>query len=59
VPPVRQSHRETKRPDYYGVQINTASIINEPNTVEKAMSCSERKNWRDVMEAKFQSLCAD
>jgi len=59
VPPVKQSHRETKRFDNYGVQVNTARNINEPNTVEKAMSCSKRKNWRDAMEAKFQSLCAN
>jgi len=53
-PPVRHFKRETKGPDYYGVQVNTVELcISEPNTVEETMSCSERKKWRYTMKAKF------
>jgi len=27
--------------------------------VEEAISCSERRNWRDTIKAEFQFLCAN
>ena len=58
-PTVRRSQRETRRPDYYGVWLNSATVINEPNTVNEALSCSEKENWKEAMEAEFQSLNAN
>ena len=55
---VRRSQRETKKPDY-GVWINTASDVSEPNTVEQALSCSQKENWKEAMGAEFQSLQAN
>ena len=56
---VRRSQRESRRPDYYGVWVNTASAVSEPNTVEGALSCSKKENWKEAMEAEFQSLQAN
>ena len=35
---VRRSHRETRRPDYYGEWANSTSSITEPLTLEEALS---------------------
>ena len=43
---VRRSQRETKKPDYYGIWINNASDVSEPNTVEEALRCSQKENWK-------------
>ena len=56
---VRRSQRETRRPDFYGESVNTARIVSEPTTVEEAMSCPEKKNWKEAMDAEFQSLQAN
>ena len=53
---VRRSQRETRRLDFYGESVNTARIVSEPTTVEEAMSCPEKKNWKEAMDAEFQSL---
>ena len=58
-PTVRRSQRETRRPNFYGESVNTARTVIEPSTVEEAMNCSEKKNWKEAMEAEFQSLCAN
>ena len=56
---VRRSQRETKKPDYYGIWINNASDVSEPNTVEEALRCSQKENWKEAMGAEFQSLQAN
>ena len=58
-PAVRRSQRETRRPNFYGELVNTARTVSEPTTVEEAMSCPEEKNWKEAMEAEFQSLHAN
>ena len=52
---VRQSQRETRRPNFYGELVNSAKIISEPTTVEEALSCPYKKNWKEAMEDEFQS----
>ena len=39
--------------------LNTATVINKPNTVIEALSCSEKNIWKEAMEAEFQSLNAN
>ena len=34
-------------------------MASEPTTVEEAMSCPEKKNWKEAMDAEFQSLHAN
>ena len=51
---VRRSQRETRRPDFYGEPVNTARIVSEPT-----MSCPEKTNWKEAMDAEFQSLQAN
>ena len=58
-PTVRRSQRETKGPDYYGERVYTATSIREPISVEEAMNCSEKNNWKEAMEVEFQSLKAN
>ena len=58
-PPLRRSKRETRRPEFYGESINTAKYSSEPSSVTEAMSCSEHKNWKEAMEAEYQSLCTN
>ena len=53
------SQRQTKRPDYYGVWANTTTALSEPNTVKKALSCPEKEDWKEAMEAEYKSLCAN
>ena len=56
---VRCSHRETRRPDYYGEWANSTSSITEPLTLEEALSCSEKENPREAMQTEFKSLCVN
>ena len=56
---VRRSHRETRRPDYYGEWANSTSSITEPLTLEEGLSCSEKENWREAMQTEFKSLCVN
>ena len=58
-PTVRRSQRETRRPNFYGELVNSAKIISEPTTVEEALSCPYKKNWKEAMEDEFQSLQAN
>ena len=58
-PTVRRSQRENKRPQYYGVWLNTATANYEPNKVNEALSCYEKGNWKEAMEAEFKSLNAN
>ena len=53
---VRRSQRETRKSNFYGELVNTAKTVSEPTTVEKAISCSEKKKWKEAMEAEFQSV---
>ena len=39
-PTVRQSQRETRKPNFYSELVNSAQIISEPTTMEEALSCS-------------------
>ena len=55
-PTVRRSQRETRRPNFYGELVNTAKTVSEPTTVEEALSCSEKQNWKEAMKDEFQSL---
>ena len=55
---VIRSQRETRRPDFYGESINIARMGSEPTTVEEAMSSPEKKNWKEAVDAEFQSLQA-
>ena len=56
---VRRSQRQTRRPDYYGVWANTTTALSEPNTVKEALSCPEKEDWKEAMEAEYKSLCAN
>ena len=58
-PTVRRSQRETRRPNFYGELVNTAKTVSEPITVEEALSCSEKQNWKEAMKDEFQSLQAN
>ena len=58
-PTVRRSQRETRRPNFYGELVNTAKTVSEPTTVEEALSCSEKQNWKEAMKDEFQSLQAN
>ena len=58
-PTVRRSQRETRRPNFNGELGNSAKIISEPTTVEEALSCPDKKNWKEAMEDEFQSLQAN
>lgn len=42
---IRCSQRETRRP--------------EPLTLEEALSCSVKENWREAMQTEFKSLCVN
>ena len=58
-PTVRRFQRETRRPNFYGELVNTAKTVSEPITVEEALSCSEKQNWKEAMKDEFQSLQAN
>ena len=58
-PVIRRSQRQTRKPDYYGVQINMTNDSPEPNTVEEALSSPEKELWKEAMTAEFQSLRAN
>ena len=51
-----RSQRVTRRPNFYDELVNTARTVSEPTTMEGAMSCSEKVNWKEAMKAEFQSL---
>ena len=54
---VRRSHRERKRPDYYGTWIHTADAQRrEPQSVTEAMSSNEREMWSEAMEREMKSI---
>ena len=55
-PTVRRSNRETSRPNYYGIWVNSVNTITEPLTVKEALSSSEKENWKGAMQAEFESL---
>ena len=56
IPPLRRSTRKTKRPYYYGEWINSTDGSTDPSTVSKAFSSSEKKLWKEAMQAEFQSI---
>ena len=53
-PTLRRSQRVTGKPDRYGDWIN--SVVTEPTTVGEALSCAEKKNWKEAMDAEMNSL---
>ena len=44
---------------FYGELVNSVKIISELTTVEEALICPEKKNWKEAMEDEFQSLQAN
>ena len=48
--------KRNQKANFYGELANTAKTVSEPTTVVEAMSCSEKKKWKEAMEAEFQSL---
>ena len=58
-PPVSQrtSSRVSKRPDYYGMRIYTATELGkEPETVTEALSSTEKEQWRTAMQKEMDSI---
>ena len=52
----RRSTRKTNPLDYYGEWINSTDGSTDPSTVSEAFSSSEKKLWKEAMQAEFQSL---
>ncbi len=50
--PVRQSQRDSRKPDRYGFPCNLASV-QEPESVKSALS---QQVWKDAMKAEMDSL---
>ena len=54
---VRRSHRDRRRPDYYGTWIYTADAQKrEPRSVTEAMSSNESEKWSEAMEREMKSI---
>jgi hypothetical protein len=55
--PRRTSTRETRRPDYYGGHVYSATDIQkEPQTVKEALNCSEKEQWEAAMQKEMDSI---
>ena len=54
--PTRASTRETRKPDYYGVRVNTAQLQKEPQTVKEALDGSEKEHWEAAMQKEMDSI---
>ena len=53
----RRSTREKRQPDYYGVRVYTAAESKkEPQTVQEALSSSEKEKWEDAMQKEMHSI---
>ena len=57
-PVLRRSDRIRRKPDYYGVYLNTTQA-NEPSTVNEALSSSEADKWKEAMDIEMESLKAN
>ena len=56
----RTSTRKSRPPDYYDVRVYTATELQkEPETVEEALSCSEKEQWKAAMQKEMDSLYAN
>lgn len=55
----RRSTREHRVPDRYGEWINQASHIKEPQTVDEALTCSNREKWKEAMDEEYTSLMSN
>lgn len=56
---VRRSTRTSKRPDFYGVWVNSTNSVTEPLTVKEALTSSEKEKWQEAMDDEFNSLSAN
>ena len=53
----RTSTRETRKPDYYGVWVNTANELEkDPLTVKEALNCPEKEQWKAAMQREMDSI---
>jgi hypothetical protein len=49
--------RETRKPDCYGVWVNTATQPQkEPYTVKEALNCTEKEHWEAAMQKEMDSI---
>ena len=56
----RTSTRKSRPPDYYGVRVYTATELQkESETVEEALSCSDKEQWKAAMQKEMDSLYAN
>ena len=55
-PKVRRSTRERRPPDYLGRQSINLTLHCEPQSFEKATTCSDSTKWQEAMESEIQSL---
>ena len=55
-PAPRRSTRETRQPDYYDVRVYTAAELEEPQTVNEALSSSEKEKWDIAMQKEMDSI---
>ena len=56
-PTVRRSTRPKKMPDYFSWEANLAeNCVQEPHTVEEALSTPEKAHWVKAMEKEMKSL---
>ena len=53
------STREHRVPDRYGEWINQANHIKEPQTVDEALTCSNREKWKEAMDEEYTSLMSN
>ena len=45
---LRQSERERRPPDFYGVRVNiTSEALNEPTSIAEALSSPDKAKWKD------------
>ena len=55
-PAPRRSTRETRQPDYYNVRVYTAAELEEPQTVNEALSSSEKEKWDIAIQKEMDSI---
>ena len=45
----------SRKPDFYGIWVNSVNCVIEPHTVKEALSSSKKENWQEAMQDEFKS----
>ena len=55
-PEPRRSTRQTRPPEYYGIQSHFTEERKQPTSLEEATTCPESSKWTQAMETEMKSL---